>query len=197
MWKWSLSNLRNYRDLGLEAMTQVTKTLRQGGWSPVRDLNWALTQCSARDMTWFCSHVIMGIVSWDILSPFPRCHKDMSVPTTLTGAKRVGGWARYESSPVVNTTYLIVCFYSSPWWHDTSFAPTWHSSAACSSCSACGHLLLEKLWERKRAHAGRNLYCVQCVHLIVALWGASERVATHFLWQELTWKFHCELPSFS
>jgi len=86
MWKWSLSNLRNYRGLGLEAMRQLTKTLRQDGWSPVRDLNWALTQCSARDKAWFCRHVIMRIVLRDILSPSARCHKDMSVPTILRGA---------------------------------------------------------------------------------------------------------------
>ena len=84
--KWSLSNLRNYRGLGLEAMWQVTKTLRQDGWSPVRDLNWALTHCRARNMAPFCSHVVMRIVSRNILPPSARYHKDISVHTILTWA---------------------------------------------------------------------------------------------------------------
>jgi hypothetical protein len=84
MWKnyerKSLSNLRNYCDLGLEAMRQVTKILPKDGYSPVRNLNWALTHCRARDMARFPSHVVMRIVSRNILSPFARYHKCMSVP---------------------------------------------------------------------------------------------------------------------
>ena len=85
MWKnyerKSLSNLKNYCDFGLEAMRQVTKIHRRDGYSPVRDLNWALTHCGARDMARLRSQVVMRIVSRNILSPSARYHKRMSVPT--------------------------------------------------------------------------------------------------------------------
>jgi hypothetical protein len=82
-----------------------------------------------------------------------------------------------------NIKYRSV-FYRSLWWHDTSYASTWHSSAVCSSCSAWGRLLLEEVWKQEKAYAGKESVGFPVFRLNCCLCGKPVREWRHSIYHK-------------
>jgi hypothetical protein len=163
------SNLRNYRGLGLEAMRQVTKTLRQDGWSQFRDLNWALTQCRARDLARFSSYV----GNEDRFEEYNASICAVPWRNVSTHNLNRGGGTLWILTAIDTTKIFCLCFIVHC---DGMTLPTLPLDIPVPPAALArrGAFCFLRWPENGRRHMQvRNLYCIQCVDIIVARMGSQ------------------------